>query len=139
MVNLKDITVGIIETFFIISLSLALLVPFWVWGLRSQGIESLCSQYILISTAVMSIIFAALTIKNDKKVIKILKIPLMLSSLSLFTDIYTYFLIYLNSSYFLEIEIFFSISTLLLIGTIITINERAVDFLRSLLENPQVP
>jgi len=101
---------------------IVLIVPLWVFGLRSQGMENLCPEYILISTALMSIIFAALAIKNDRETISRLIHPLMISSTALGSSTFTFFMIQMNSSPSIIIRLLFSLATLSLFTAIFELN-----------------
>ncbi|MFA4825282.1 MAG: hypothetical protein WC593_09015 [Methanoregula sp.] len=128
-----------LKFFLIGGIIIALVWPFWAYGLKSGGIESLCTQYIVISTALMAILFAVIAIKQDKVIIERLKQPLFLISISLFTDVYAFFLIWLNSTSTLLINIFFSIATILLFITILEINLLTLGFLEYLKHQNAIP
>jgi hypothetical protein len=108
------------ELLLLILTSLVTIVPFLLLPSKNKTIESLCPQYILISTALMAIIFAALSIKHEKTDVERLKFPLFLSTISLFTDIYTYFLYCIDSNQWGPI-ILFSIATILIFALILEI------------------
>jgi hypothetical protein len=99
-----------------------LIVPLWVFGSKPQGMENLCPQYILISTALMSIIFAAMAIKNDRETISRLVYPLMISSTALGSSTFTFFMIQMNFSSSVIIRLLFSLATLSLFTAIFELN-----------------
>jgi len=99
-----------------------LIVPLWVFGPKPEGMENLCHEYILISTALMSIVFAAMAIKNDRETLLRLVYPLMISSTALGSSTFTFFLIQMNSSPSTIIRLLFSLATLSLFTAIFELN-----------------
>lgn len=97
-------------------------IPLWVVGLKSGGMENLLPNYIIISTALMAIIFAALAIQNKKEIFVRLAHPLYLSSLALGTSIYTLFLIQMNSTPSVLTQVLFSVATMFLFAAILEIH-----------------
>lgn len=114
-----------------------IIIPFVILPSKDEAIKNLCPQYILISTALMAIIFAALTIKHDKITIERFRFPLFLSTLSLLTDIYTYFLYWLNSSSW-NVILLFSVATILIFSLILEIALMAAQLLLAIKNNSSI-
>ena len=73
---------------FLIGISAVLWIPFYWYGLVDNGVKDLCEQYIVISTALMAIIFAVLAIRQELRIVKSLSMPCLFRPF-LFLTIYT--------------------------------------------------
>jgi hypothetical protein len=116
-VPIKQQKIGLIVGVFCV-----LILPLWIFGLKSQGVETLLEQYILISTVLMAILFAVIAVKGDLIVLEKIEAPLFILLISIFTDIYALFISLLNSASIVQINLFFSIATILLFYAILEMN-----------------
>jgi hypothetical protein len=117
-----------VRTALIISIVMAIVlvvIPLFTGGFKN--ISDTCSQYIVISTAFVAIIFAALAIKPEGKYIEKLKIPFGLSVFTLFSSIYTYYLNNIINENMNIVTALFGITTTLIFTTILFILIMAAD------------
>ena len=130
-VPIKQQKIGLVVAVFCV-----LILPLWIFGLKSQGVETLLEQYILISTVLMAILFAVIAVKGDLIVLENIEAPLFILLISIFTDIYALFICLLNSASVLQINLFFSIATILLFYAILEMNIMAFALLESVKHAP---